>query len=232
ALAYTGRLTAFERSESTRPVAQIVNLNAVADPGQLEPAMATAFANASDRRLAAQELFRFLNDQRNRGSALPNVGAIAHATVSAAAIERSGKLQVFAERLRVLTANAASAGRASPAAVPLLTSADLASVKPQMSVRTREELRRQVLLFGLLSALGFYVVVVVWRLRGIQGDVLLLAIAHMLTAVGFSVLLGRPDPLRDSLLFVRYAEGILVGLGLMACISLIDFSAAGFVELS
>src|SRR6266550_9307861 len=107
-------------------------------------------------------------------SASPNVGAIAHATVSAAAIERSGRLQVFAERLRVLTANAANAGRASPAAVPLLTSADLASVKPQMSVRTREEFRRQVLLFGLLSVLGFYVVVVVWRLRGIQGDVLLL----------------------------------------------------------
>ena len=111
-LASTGRLTAFERSENTRPGAQLVNLNTVADPGPLEPVMATVFANAYDRRLAAQELFRFMIDERTRGRALPNVGAIAHATVSAAVIERSNKLEVFSERLRVLTQNVANAGRA------------------------------------------------------------------------------------------------------------------------
>jgi hypothetical protein len=39
----------------------------------------------------------------------------------------------------------------------------------------------------------------------------LLAAAHLLTAVGFAVLVSRVDPLRDNLLFVRYAEGVLVG---------------------
>src|SRR5207247_3231680 len=69
-------------------------------------------------------------------------------------------------------------------------------------------------------------------LRGIRSDPLLLAIAHLLTAIGFAVILGRPDPLRDSLLFVRFVEGTVLGLVLMTGFSLIDFGKAGFVELS
>ena len=49
-----------------------------------------------------------------------------------------------------------------------------------------------------------------------HGDTLLLSAAHLLTAIGFAVLLSRPDPLRDGLLFVRFAETVAVGLALMA----------------
>ena len=154
--------------------------------------MATVLSDANDRRPAAQRLFRFLVEERQKAGPLPNVGAIA----------------------------------------PLFSPADLATLKPFFTVRTIDEFRRQVLLFGCLYILAFHPAMLVWRLRGIRGDPLLLAVAHLLTAIGFAVLLSRADPLRDSLLFVRFAEGTVAGLAVMTAVSLVDFGAAGFVTLS
>ena len=231
-LAYVGRLRAFEMSESTRPGARIVNLNTIADPRQLEPVLETVFANAYDRGFAARELLRFLVDDRGERHTLANVGAIARANVRLEAIERSRRLDAFSERRRVVREHAANAGSVPPESMPLFTPADLAALKPFLIVRTREMFQRQVLLFSLLYIVGFHLVALVWRLRGIQGDHLLLAVAHLLTALGFSILLSRPDPLRDIPLFVRYAEVTALGLMFMAALSLVDFKTAGFLELS
>src|SRR5262249_47387796 len=146
----------------------------------------------NDRRLAAQQLFRFLIDARQQQRTLPNVGAIA----------------------------------------PLFSARDLAKLKPLLSVRTAEAFRRQVVLFAGLYVLAFQGAMLVWRLRGVPADPLLVAVAHLLTAIGFAVLLGRADPLRDSLAFVRFAEGTIIGLVVMTAVSLVGFGAAGFVKLS
>ena len=76
ALAYAGRMNVFE-SVSHAAAAAPVNLNTVADARPLERAMETVFSDAEDRRLAAQRLFGFLGDQRQKTRPLPNVGAIA-----------------------------------------------------------------------------------------------------------------------------------------------------------
>ena len=192
ALAYAGRMSVFERSERGSAAVAPINLNTVADVPPIEAAMETAFPDVSDRRLAAQKLFRFLVAERQQKRTLPNVGAIA----------------------------------------PLFSSPVLAKLKPFFSVRTRQDFRRQVVLFACLYILAFHLAMLVWRLRGIRTDPLLVAVAHLLTAIGFAVLLSRPDPLRDSLTFVRFAEGTLIGLATMTAVSLVDFSAAGFVKLS
>ena len=231
ALAYLGRISVFEQSENTR-AGQPVNLNAVADPGRLEPALGTVFPNATDRRFASQELFRFLVDERRQGRALSHVGAIARVNVEAAAIDGSTKLDAFSQRLQRSREHAAASGRNSPALMPLFTAADLATLKPFLSVRTRQEFRRDVLLYACLYVLAFHLVPLVWWLRGVRSDRLLVAVAHLLTAIGFAALLSRPDPLRDSLLFVRFAEGTITGLVVMTAVSLLNFGAIGFVELS
>ena len=79
ALACIGRLRVFDAAERGR---QVVNLNAVRDPGALEPALATVFTNARDRRFAAAQLFRFLSSNSGERRTLPNVGNISRATVS------------------------------------------------------------------------------------------------------------------------------------------------------
>ena len=55
---------------------------------------------------------------------------------------------------------------------------------------------------------------------------MLLAIAHALTAVGFALMVSRADPLRDVTLFVRYAQGVLAGLAVVAAISILSVRAA------
>src|SRR6185503_5529483 len=95
ALAYVGRLSVFEYA--ARPGTQPVNLNTAAGPEQLDSAMGTVFGNVNDRRFASEELFRFLVDERNEGRTLPNVGAVARATVKVEAIDRSRKLDDFTQ---------------------------------------------------------------------------------------------------------------------------------------
>ena len=58
-----------------------MNLNGVRSAAALEPALETVFANPNDRRFAAAELFRFLSGEAANPRVLPNVGAIARATI-------------------------------------------------------------------------------------------------------------------------------------------------------
>ena len=118
------------------------------------------------------------------------------------------------------------------AIAPLFSPADFAKMKPLFTVRTTDQFRRQVVLFGCLYILAFQAAVLVWRLRGVRTDPVLVAVAHLLTAIGFAILLSRADPLRDSLTFVRFAEGTIAGVAVMTAVSLVDFGAAGFMTLS
>ena len=200
--AYLGRTTLAQAAPGASPV---VNLNTVADAAALEPALAAAFDNPADRRLAARELFGFLAQADGGRRVLPNVGAIARAEVPAAAIEKDPGLIVYRDRLR----DARQREPASPQAarmVPLVTSAELSAVKPSLVVRSTSVVRRSLFVWGLLYLAAMHAVSLVWRLRGIRGDHALLAAAHFLTAAGFAVMVGRADPLRDMMLFVRYAK--------------------------
>src|SRR5207249_1845485 len=105
------------------------------------------------------DLFRFLVEHRENGRDMPNVGALARAR--------------------------AETGAAAPATGLLLTSSQLAVLKPSFTVRTREAFKNDVLLFGLVYVLSFHIVASVWRLRGARSDALLLVVAHLLTAIGF-----------------------------------------------
>ena len=231
-LAYAGRLRAFDALEAQHEGVQIVNLNTASHAAELEPALAAVFTNATDRRLAARELFRLVETERGAGRTLANVGAISRATIAFDAIEHERGLDLLARRASDREAAAHAGVNRQTQTMALFTAADLAAVKPFLAVRTREEFRSRLLWLGGFYLLGFQLVGLVWRLRGTQGDRVLLAAAHVLTAIGFALLVSRVDPLRDTLLFVRYAEGVFVGLLLLAGLSLVDFGTATFLELS
>jgi cell division protein FtsW (lipid II flippase) len=118
------------------------------------------------------------------------------------------------------------------AIAPLFPPAEFAKVKPVFSVRTADEFRRQVVLFAGLYLLAFQAATVLWRLRRMRTDPILFAVVHLITAIGFAMLLSRGDPVRDSLTFVRFAEGTAAGVAVMMAVSLVDFGAAGFITLS
>jgi cell division protein FtsW (lipid II flippase) len=231
-LAYIGRVRVFEAAETHHADVRIVNLNTVSDAAEIEPAVAAIFANTADRRFAARELLRFVAADRNAGRTQSNVGAITRATVRVAAIDHEQRLEGLARRAQTAAETARIRGDNLPETMPLVTASDLAAVKPFFVVRTRDAFRDRLLWCVVLYLLGFQSIGLVWRLRGTRGDRVLLAAAHLLTAVGFAVLVSRVDPLRDNLLFVRYTEGVLVGQLLIMALSLVDFGTAAFLELS
>jgi cell division protein FtsW (lipid II flippase) len=191
ALAYAGRMSVVDSAARATTSAPL-NLNTVADAKAIDAAMQPVVPDANDRQTAAERMFQFLGNERQKGRALPNVGAIA----------------------------------------PLFSPADFARLKPLFSVRTADEFHRQVVLFACIYLLAFQAATLLWRLRGTRIDPLLFAVTHLITAIGFAVLLSRGDPLRDSLTFVRFAEGTATGVAVMMAVSLVDFSAAGFMTLS
>ena len=106
--------------------------------------------------------------------------------------------------------------------MPLLTAAQLTQVKPLLVVRERGEMRSALMLWAALYLVAFQVVGMVWRARGIPGDRLLLTAAHVLTALGFAAMISRPDALRDTLLFVRYSQGVILGLAIALGVSMVN----------
>ena len=116
------------------------------------------------------------------------------------------------------------------APAPLLTPADLAAIKPRLAVRTADEFRATVVWWLAAYFIGFYALLVLWHVAGLPGDRVLLAGAHVLTALGFALLLSRADPLRDTMLIGRYTQGVLVGLGLAGAISWAMAAAPSFTR--
>jgi cell division protein FtsW (lipid II flippase) len=203
ALAYNGRLTA-EASAGSMPHAdQAVNLNAVARPTDLESLLAPIIPKAQERRLAATQLLQFIVSFRDRGDRLPNVGKVLEARVTR-----------------------------EHADVPLLTREQLAALKPMVVVRTSQQHRRDLILWGTVYLACVWVVALVWWARGVRGDYLLLCGAHALTALGFAALVSRQDPLRDIELFIRYAQMTAAGLLLFALVSSVDFRRVARLGLS
>jgi cell division protein FtsW (lipid II flippase) len=193
-LAYTGRVRTARAWPAPQHASGVVNLNTVANATNLERPLALVFDDASQRRAAANALFRHVVALRRDGRAIRNVGAVAGAG--------------------------------------MLTPNQLSTVKPSLVVRTHDAFRRTTLVYAALYLAAFYIVLLLWWLRGVPGEPVLLAAAHLLTAVGFAIALTRPDPLRDTMIVIRYTEGVLVGLGAMVLVSLLDFRRATFLRFS
>jgi cell division protein FtsW (lipid II flippase)/cell division protein FtsI/penicillin-binding protein 2 len=217
-LSYAGRVRSSTPAAGTR----VVNLNTVTDVKSLDAALATVFPDGADRRFAATHLLTYLESLRTDDRQVPNVGAIMGATVSSGAVTQSAS-PLYKDRLRRAVERADTQDRERPATIALFTADDLSAIKPGLVVRTRQAFRTMTLRWGALYLAAIWLVVLAWRIRAPGGDVVLLGAVHVLTAIGFAVVLSRADPLRDTALFVRYVQGVLVGCTGLALVSLIDF---------
>jgi cell division protein FtsW (lipid II flippase) len=178
-----------------------------------------------------------------RGSAVVNVNTVDEAQALAQAFqpgfEDAAQRQQAAEAALAFIRASRERGDELPnvgelvrARVPGLSSAAFAQIKPMLVVRTRDAFTRQAAIWGGLYLVSFWVLAGFWWLRGFRGDGVLLSAAHFLTAIGFAILLTRPDPLRDTMLFVRYSQGVVLGVFTWGLVSLLDFRKAAFLTLS
>lgn len=219
ALAYQGRVRADAWATPAGAVAPVLLDGAVEAPA-VEQALTTVFEFPGDRRFAARAIVAAAHEAA-RGGGLPNVGALARIEVERDAVARDRTLVTLRGRLDP-----------SRPRLPLLTSGELAALKPFVAVRTSEAFRSAVLWGGAVLVLSVHLVSWLWRWRGVAGDRVLLSLVHLLTGIGFVVLVTRPNPLRDTLLLARYTQGLAIGAALCAAVSLVDVRRAVFRELS
>jgi cell division protein FtsI/penicillin-binding protein 2/cell division protein FtsW (lipid II flippase) len=186
-----------------------LDLNQITGPQQLLPYLGM-IPDAPDQEFVANRIA----DLVRHGQHFGNTGAIARLRVKEADLTRG--LVSFPERMADAKKHANA--RREPS-ITLLTPTQFAQLKPSVRVRTLAGFRSQFLLWGLLFLAGFLVVHFFWTLRTFTGDKLMLPAIELLSGIGLILMVSLRDPLRDTLMFADFAQGVLWG-----CLALIVFS--------
>ena len=105
----------------------------------------------------------------------------------------------------------------------LLNSTDLARLKPFFVVRDRSQFRNQLILWSFLFFCSFWAVHIFWSVRGIGGPQYVLPSVLLLSGVGLTLMITLRDPLRDTLAFSSFAQGVAAGCVVLALASTLDY---------
>jgi len=189
---------------------RVINLNTVSSPQELAP-LVESFPSRAERELVALKMFDYLQ----RARPLPNAGALSALRVTPAEIESDPRWDVMRNRL--------DAARALPRPVRRLALLPLAKIKQLVAVRTPREFSRQLLLWSAVYFAGFYLVVLAWKLGKFRGDRAFLPALHLLSGIGFVLMVSLRDPLRDTLEFHKFALGVALGCALLALAAVPSF---------
>ena len=206
ALVYTAKVR-----RSTTP-APTVNLAEIDRGEKLLPVLAV-LQSPADRDFAAKRIFDTLADH---DGALPNTGAIARIRIPRADLIGNNQLEELRKR----------AEDAKGSTISLFTPAEFAQIKPQIAVRGINVFRRDFLIWAGAILAAFLLTHIVWVMRGFSGPWAFLPLLLILTGIGYALMVGLRDPLRDTLIFVPFAQGVAGGCIVMLIASLIDWDEA------
>jgi cell division protein FtsI/penicillin-binding protein 2/cell division protein FtsW (lipid II flippase) len=105
----------------------------------------------------------------------------------------------------------------------LLSSDQFRQLKPLFVVRRPERFESAFYRWVVAFFLAFLVVHVWWSLRGFGGDQWLLPVTLLLTGAGLILMIALRDPVRDTLLFAGFAQGVAGGCLLLAVSSGLNY---------
>jgi cell division protein FtsW (lipid II flippase) len=149
--------------------------------------------------------------------ALDHVGGLAEVGLPAAEILSDPRYVQLRARLE---------RRPEATHVPLLTSADIAAIKPHVAVRSVPEFRARVFRACVWFFAAFWAAHLVRRWRRAEDDPLILPIVLMLSGIGMISMLALRDPVRDTLTVSAFATGVVAGVVLLLAASEVDFEAS------
>ena len=194
-------------------------------------------ADTGERRFVAERIAAWLAGGEAGRRTLTGVSALGLIQVSEADLGRTRRLPSFRERLAARRQGlpGATPGDREAAArvtVPLLTAQQMTALRPALSVRAPSDFTRAVWWAGLLFLAGFYLAHAWLSFRGSTADQVLLPAIHLLCGVGLVMMVSLRDPVRDPLLFARFAQGTAAGCVLLAAATLVDFQRSALRRLS
>src|SRR5947208_7592177 len=161
-----------------------------------------------DQQLTGKKLLN-LNRLGSREELLPML----------AIIQSQRDREEAARKIYYLTGDMPNVGRIRGA----LSGDQFRMLKPQFVVRTPEQFRRAFLLWSLLFFVAYLVAHGWLSLRGHTGDQAFLPATLLLTGIGLILMVSLRDPVRDNLLFVDFAQGVVGGCLLLAALSGLDY---------
>jgi cell division protein FtsW (lipid II flippase) len=162
----------------------------------------------ADRGLASRELLN-LNELSAREDLLPVLNFIPNIN----------QRQEIARNIYYLTGALPNVGRIRG----LLSGEQFRYLKPRLVVRRPERFRRSFLIWTGLFVAAFLLVHIFWRATGFGGDQMFLPVLLLLSGAGMILMISLRDPVRDQLLFVDFAQGVIGGCVLLAILSRVDY---------
>jgi cell division protein FtsW (lipid II flippase)/cell division protein FtsI/penicillin-binding protein 2 len=96
-------------------------------------------------------------------------------------------------------------------------------LKPLFVVRRPAQFQRAYYLWIALFFTAFLLAHAWWSLRGFAGDQTFLPAALLLSGAGLIAMITLRDPVRDNMLFAGFAQGVVIGVLIMAIASALDF---------
>ena len=195
----------------------VLNLNDLRQPEDLLPFL-SFISEPAERTFVARRIWR-----RAQEGVVPNVGELAKIRVPAAEIESERRLPELQERLQDLREMRGEGAAEEELTVRLLTLAELRELKTHLVVRTLKQFRSGLWLWAGLMLGAFLLVHLVWRARRFPGDELILPLLLVLTGIGIMVMISVRDPLRDLTLYRQFAQGVVLGCGLLLGASQVDW---------
>ncbi len=182
---------------------KLLNLNDLSAREDLLPAL-TMFSEPAERDLVARKIYYV-------SGGLSNVGAIARIRITGEDVRGARGLKSYRDRLK------------DRDSITLLTGEQLRQLKPLFVVRSPARFRRSFLLWSALFLAVFLLAHAWFSLRGFRGDQYLLPAVMLLSGAGLILMAALRDPVRDTLLFADFAQGVVVGCVLLAVAAMVDF---------
>ncbi|MDX2151729.1 MAG: FtsW/RodA/SpoVE family cell cycle protein [Bryobacteraceae bacterium] len=170
------------------------------------------FAGAQEREYASRRLLALLREE----GGLENVGALGRIRVPVKDVMRPRGFDTLRER-------AAAASKQGAETISLFTPQQIAQVKPSLVVRDESAYRWRLVFAGLLFAAPFYLLHVFWRVRRFRGSEFVLPALHLLSGLGLALMVSLRDPLRDTLSFFPFAQGVALGCVVLGAASAVDY---------
>ena len=199
------------KSGGVRVPGDAVALQALKAPSDLDRVL-EMFPSSYERQVVSRALFRHASTTH-----LEHVGSLATVTLTAEQIRGDGRLVRLRERLAL---------RPNTGAVPVLSSADVAAIKPRLTVRTAGEFRIEFARAIASMLAGFWLAHLFRRWRRRDDDPVLLPAVLLLCGLGVMAMVAMRDPVRDTMATTTFAWGVAAGVGFLVLASEIDFESS------
>jgi len=211
-LVYQAKANAFIDIEKQVASNQLLNLNELRSREDLLPFL-DVVGGPAERLFVARHVY-------DAAGTLPNVGWLARLRVTEAEIRAARGLGGFKSRI-------AQVPDTTPErSVSLLTAEQFHLLKPRFIVRRPAAFKRDLFLWSALFFCAYSAVELWWFLSGFPGDRSLLTVILLLTGAGLILMVSLRDPVRDSLIFAGFAQGVIGGCVLLGLLSSFDFRRA------